>query len=80
MTLNHHKSDVVRTLPWGPSAGVRSAPIIAALRAAGFEAMIGSRPLPAQNFEVTCLPGQMDEVAEIILGIDPGATRLNVGR
>lgn len=65
---------------WAPGDGRSSGPILAALRADGFIAQIGSRPTPAGNFEVCYLVDQQDRVEQIILDIDPTATRLTVGR
>lgn len=65
---------------WAPGDGNFSAPILAALRAAGFSAQIGSRRVPAQNFEVQFCTHDADRVRDIIVGTDPLAIPLSVGR
>lgn len=65
---------------WAPGEGRPSRSILVALRAEGYLAQIGSRGTPAGNFEVRYLDHQEDHVVEIILGLDPNATRLTVGR
>lgn len=65
---------------WAPGEGGSCGTILGALRNEGFVAQIGSRPKPAGNFEVRYLGDQADQVEQIILGVDSGATRLSVGR
>lgn len=65
---------------WAPSNGKPSAPILGALRAAGFLAQIGCRRVPAGNFEVRFLGDEEERVRGIIFGVDPGARVLTVGR
>ncbi|UYM06486.1 hypothetical protein [Solicola gregarius] len=65
---------------WAPSESSSSRAILAELRGQGFVAQIGSRAVPAGNFEVCYLRDQQARVEEIILGLDPEATRLTVGR
>ena len=69
-----------RFASWAPGEGNRCAPILAALRADGFLAQIGSRSQPPQNFEVRYLHEEAERATEIILDVDPAARRLTVGR
>lgn len=80
MGLSHDRPEKPRFGAWAPSDGKTSAPILAALRAEGFVAQIGSRKVPVGNFEVQYLHSDADRVREIILGVDPGAIALTVGR
>ncbi|KAA1420599.1 hypothetical protein FE697_016760 [Mumia zhuanghuii] len=69
-----------RIIAWCPGAGTPSAPILAALRAEGFDVWIGSRREPAGNFEVSFLAADAERVRAIIAAVDPAATPLTVGR
>lgn len=80
MGLSHDRPEKPRYGAWAPSEGKPSMPILAALRAEGFGAQVGARRTPAGNFEVQYLAADADRVRDIILGIDPGATSLSVGR
>lgn len=80
MGLSDNKEARPRIIAWAPTEGVSAGPIIAALRTEGFIARIGSRREPAGNFEVEFKAEDVDLVRDVILGIDPGAAPLTVGR
>lgn len=77
---SHTRAETPTYAAWAPGDGRSNHSILVALRGEGYLAQIGSRVSPAGNFEVRYLGHQEDRVAEIILGFDPGATRLTVGR
>ena len=74
------RPEVPRYAAWAPADATSSPAILAELREHGYIAQIGSRAVPAGNFEVRYLRDEQAEVEEIILGLDPDATRLTVGR
>ncbi|MGH3359244.1 MAG: hypothetical protein ACRDO7_10610 [Nocardioidaceae bacterium] len=77
---SHTRPETPTYAAWAPGEGRSCGVILSALRNEGFIAQIGSRPRPAGNFEVRYVSNQADRVEQIILGVDSGATRLNVGR
>lgn len=77
---SHTRDETPMYAAWAPGEGRPNRSILVALRDEGYLAQIGSRGAPVGNFEVRYLGHQEDRVAEIILGLDPSATRLTVGR
>ncbi|EFQ82955.1 hypothetical protein HMPREF0063_12164 [Aeromicrobium marinum DSM 15272] len=78
--MSHERPEKPRVIAWRPGDDRPNAPIIAALRAAGFDVWIGSRREPIGNFEVSCMDADSERARDIILGIDPAAEQLTVGR
>ncbi|WP_370614639.1 hypothetical protein [Mumia sp. Pv 4-285] len=80
MGLSDVRPERPRIIAWCPGEGSTNAPILAALRAEGFDVWIGSRREPVGNFEVSFLSADADRVRAIIAGVDPAAAPLTVGR
>lgn len=54
---SHTRAEKPAYAAWAPSEGRSCRSILAALRSDGFIAQIGSRPEPANNFEVSYVRG-----------------------